>query len=79
MFRILQALEREPEDASSRALVTSTEVTGSKDSQVYCNLKKIILFSGRLLQINLVPDLVQQRVPSVKWWNMVVRIRNWLE
>lgn len=35
MFRILQALEREPEDAPSRTLATSTEV--SDDDKVSDN------------------------------------------
>ena len=34
MFRMLQALEREPEDAPSRTLVTSTEVDESPDDKV---------------------------------------------
>ena len=34
MFRMLQALEREPEDAPSRTLVTSTEVDENPDDKV---------------------------------------------
>ena len=34
MFRMLQALEREPEEAPSRTLVTFTEVSESIDDRV---------------------------------------------
>lgn len=53
MFRMLQVLEREPEDAPSRTLVTSTEVSEGQDNQVCYNLNTYFV-SGRLLHMNLV-------------------------
>ena len=50
---MLQVLEREPEDAPSRTLVTSTEVSEGQDNQVCCNLNTYFV-SGRLLHMNLV-------------------------
>ena len=40
MFRMLQALEREPEDAPSRTLATSTEV--SDDDRVSHNFHSVL-------------------------------------
>ena len=52
---MLQVLEREPEDAPSRTLVTSTEVSEGQDNQVCCNPNTYIVSgSGRLLHMNIV-------------------------